>query len=139
MVIKASDILKFQSNLPWAHILLSLKFWQHNSGKFYYELVTIFIYYCKIDFVKENRKVIFTYNVFAFIHTWMWGISPEDTCWALHSMLPKTCRLLWNAVFIKFSDMQYVVMLNINMRSRAVIKMRLHIPEFFFRIWKVCF
>ena len=40
-----------------------------SSGKFYYELVTIFIFRCKIDFVKENRKVIFTYNVFAFIHT----------------------------------------------------------------------
>ena len=27
--------------------------------------------------------------------------------------------------------MQYVVMLNINMRSRTVIKIRLHIPDFF--------
>ena len=39
-----------------------------SSGKVYYELVTIFIYRSKMDFVKNNRKVIFTYNVFVFIY-----------------------------------------------------------------------
>ena len=32
---------------------------------------------------------------------------------------------------MNFSDMQYFVMLNINMRSRTVIKIRLHIPGIF--------
>ena len=35
--------------------------------------------------------------------------------------------------------MQYVFMLNINMRSRAVIKMGLHIPEFFSRYGRFVF
>ena len=50
-----------------------------------------------------------------------------------------SCRLLLNVVFMKLSDMQYIVMLNINVRSRTDVKIRLHISEISFRIWKVCF
>ena len=103
MVIKASHILQFQSNSLWAHILLwrilkwnsffiikkrSLKFWQHKFGKSLL-WTGYYISRCKIDFVKENRKLILTYIIFVFIYTWLWGISPKDTCWTLHSILPK--------------------------------------------------
>ena len=46
----------------------SLKFWQHKFGKGL--LRTGYYFYLPLsDFVKENRKVTFTYNVFVFIYT----------------------------------------------------------------------
>ena len=96
-----------------------LNFGSISSGKVYYELVPIFIVLCEIDFVKKKQKCNFTFNVFSFIYTWLWGVLAEDTCWTLHSILPKNL----------LSFVQYCT---------YEIFGHAH-PWNFFRIWKVCF